>query len=55
MCEDLFILAQSALPTRKYSLHFALAFLLRSTRMITSTDDRHRGGAALQASGSVAG
>ena len=50
MCEDLFILAKSALSNKECSLQFALPFLLRSTRMTASTDDRHRGGAALQAS-----
>lgn len=54
MCEDLFILAQNPLSTRKCSLRYALALLLCSTRMITSPDDRRRGGAALHASGSVA-
>ena len=49
MSEDLFLITQSVLLTRKSSLRFALAFLLCS--MITSADDRRRGGAALQASG----
>ena len=55
MYEDLFIFAQSALSSGKCSLRLAQAFVLWSTRMITSvvTDDRHRGGAALQDSGSV--
>ena len=53
MCENLFIVAQSALSTWKCSLRFAVAFLVCNSRIVTSTDDRHRGGAALPDSGSV--
>ena len=54
MCENLFIRVQSLLSTMQRGCALLWHFCMQYDRMITSTDDRHRGSAALQASRSVA-